>query len=165
MSTTTQRAANVVAEESIAASLSDASSGASRDVSIEFSSSFAQDYPVRPIQVAAGDDYLFRAQMPASAAVLARRPTRSGEESWEGVVFLPGCRRCSGVCGRLFLARMKGVTIAYPFLSEEDTISIRPPQEAPLLGLLLQSEFQAEEWLVRVDATHGQSDTYKRSDV
>ncbi len=117
------------------------------------------------VQVAAGGDYLFSAQMPASAAVLARRPTRSSDEGWEGAVFLPGCRRCSGVCGRLFFARMKGNTIAYPFLSEEDTISIRPPQEAPLLRLLLQSEFQGEQWLVRVNATHGQSETYRRSDI
>ncbi len=94
-------------------------------------------------------------------AGLAREPPRRGEEGWEGPVFLPESRRGKG----LFFARIRGHTQAYPFLPGKDSVTIRPSPDSEVLQALVDSHFVAKEWVVREDAMHAKSKTYKRADV
>lgn len=107
----------------------------------------------------------FRAEMPPDFPASIRKPTRSGEQGWEGLIFLPGSRLGRGDAARLFYGRIKGFTQAYRFAPEADIVSIRPSHSAEILQALLESEFAAEEWAVRADATHGKSKTYRRSEM
>ena len=99
----------------------------------------------------------FRCSAPLLRAVLSeRQPSRSGEEGWEGPIFLPG--------GRLFFGRLRGHTLAYPF-GPADVVSITPPRDNGALQALLDSGFSGVEWRVRADATHGKSKTYRSLEV
>jgi hypothetical protein len=114
------------------------------------------------IQLVMGGELAFQAGMQANSEAPRRQPSRLGEETWEGPVFLPrGCRGRAGK-GRFFLAKMQGQTAAYPFMREEDALSIMPSQGAGIFRALLDSGFTGEEWVVREDATHGKSMTYVR---
>jgi hypothetical protein len=95
----------------------------------------------------------------------ARQPSRSGKEGWEGPIFLPASRRASGEEGRLFFGRLQGHTLAFPFVPSADVVSITPSRETGALRDLLDSGFSVVEWLVRADATHGKSKTYRRQEV
>jgi len=106
-------------------------------------------------------EVVFRAEMHTDASGLGRQPTRCGEEGWEGPVFLPESRRGKG----LFFARIRGHTQAYPFLPGKDSVTIRPSPDSEILQALLDSHFVAKEWVVREDATHAKSKTYKRAEV
>ncbi len=108
---------------------------------------------------------VFRVEMRADSSAPARVPSRSGEDGWEGPVFLPGTRRGGGSQGHLFFAKIKGHTRSYPFLPGTDTVSIRPSQDTEILQALLDSQFVGTEWAVREDATHAKSKTYKRSEA
>ncbi len=112
-----------------------------------------------------GGESVFRAEMQADTARSQRQPSRSGEETWEGSVFLP--RDCCGndVRGRFFFAKMKGPTMAYSFMHTVDTLSMRPSAENGIFRALLDSEFTGEEWVVRQDAAHCKSKTYGRSEL
>jgi len=65
----------------------------------------------------------------------------------------------------LFFARIRGHTQTYPFLPGTDSVAIRPPPDSALLRALRDSHFVAKEWIVRQDATHAKSKTYKRADL
>jgi hypothetical protein len=110
-------------------------------------------------------EVVFGADMGADASGLAREPSRCGEDGWEGPVFLPGSRRGEGRQGKLFVARLRGHTRTYPFLPSTDSVAIRPSPDREVLQALQDSHFVAREWIVREDATHAKSKTYKRSDV
>ena len=117
------------------------------------------------IQILMDGKLAFRAKMQADSKGPRRQPSRLGEETWEGPVFLP--RDCCGRAARdrFFFAKMKGQTAAYPFVRSEDALSIMPPPGAGIFRALLDSGFTGEEWLVREDATHGKSKTYARSEL
>jgi hypothetical protein len=117
------------------------------------------------ISLAQRGEVVFRAQMEAGASGPGREPSRSQEEGWEGPVFLPGNRRGEGRHGRLFFARLRGYTQAYPFLAGEDSVTIRPAPGSQALQALMESHFVAREWAIRADATHAKSKTYKRASV
>jgi len=103
----------------------------------------------------------FRAEMYTDPSGLGRKPSRCGEDGWEGPVFLPESRRGKD----LFFARIRGHTQAYPFLHGKDAVTIRPSPDSAILQALLDSHFVAKEWVVREDATHAKSKTYKRGEV
>ena len=92
----------------------------------------------------------------------ARSPLRTGHESWEGPVFLPprGKRGDS----RLFFARLSGHTMVYPF-SSGDQFAIDLSAGGEALQPLADSRFVPQEWVVRADATHGKSRTYRRKSI
>lgn len=92
-----------------------------------------------------------------------RGPTRTGDDGWDGPVFLPAKRGGRGE--RLFFARLRGFTRAYPFIAGADTVAIRPAAGAEVLQTLLDSDFTPTEWIIRGDATHVKSKTYSRAEV
>ena len=98
----------------------------------------------------------------AEMSPLARSAMRAGDESWEGPVFLPP--RGAADEGRLFFGRLSGHTTAYPFLST-DHFAMEPSAGRGVLQPLADSRFSPQEWVVRTDATHGKSKTYRRSDL
>jgi hypothetical protein len=106
-------------------------------------------------------EVFFRAEMHTDPSGPSREPSRHGEEGWEGPVFLPDSRRGKG----LFFARIRGPTRAYPFLPGKDSVMIRPSPGSEVLQVLLDSHFVPKEWVVREDATHAKSKTYKKADV
>jgi hypothetical protein len=112
------------------------------------------------IQLVMGGELVFQVEMQANSEAPRRQPSRLGQETWEGPVFLP--RHCRGRAskGRFFLGKMKGQTAAYPFVRKEDALSIIQSQGAGILRPLLDSGFTGKEWVVREDATHGKSRTY-----
>lgn len=109
------------------------------------------------IDVAAAGVPLFEARMQAGAG---RAPTRSGEAAWEGPIFLP---ERQGGGRKMFFARLRGHTQAYPFLPPHDTLAITPGPGGEALQALLDSGFAASEWVIRADARHAKSNTYPRS--
>jgi hypothetical protein len=117
------------------------------------------------MQLVLGGELAFRAEMQSDSKKPHRQPTRRGEETWEGPVFLPRDCRDHGSKGRFFFAKLKGQTTAYPFVRAEDALSIMPSQEAGIFQALLDSGFTGEEWVVREDATHGKSKTHARSEL
>jgi hypothetical protein len=110
-------------------------------------------------------EVVFAAEMGAKAAGLGRDASHCGEDGWEGPVFLPKNRRGEGRQGKLFVARLRGYTRTYPFLPGTDSVLIRPSPDSEFLQALGESHFLAKEWIVREDATHAKSKTYKRSDL
>jgi hypothetical protein len=110
-------------------------------------------------------EVVFAVEMGAEASGLRRAPSRCEEDGWEGPVFLPESRRGKGRQGNLFVARLRGFTQTYPFLPGTDSVAIRPSQGSEVLQALRDSHFLAKEWIVREDATHAKSKTYKRADL
>jgi hypothetical protein len=113
-------------------------------------------------------EVVFAAEMGADASGLGRDASRSGEDGWEGPVFLPESRRGEGRQGKLFVARLRGYTRTYPFLPGTDSVAIRPSPDSEFLEFLQtlrDSHFVAKEWIVREDAMHAKSKTYKRAEL
>ncbi len=110
------------------------------------------------MRMEAPDGCVLRADMspPGRSAI------RVGNESWEGPVFLPP--RGVGDEGRLFFGRLSGHTMAYQFLST-DQFTMKAPFSSAGLQPLVDSRFSPQEWVVRTDATHGKSRTYRRKEV
>ena len=106
---------------------------------------------------------VFRAEMGAIESGRGRESSRLGEKGWEGPVFLAEDRRGKGRPGKLFFARLRGDTRTYPFLPSTDSLAIRVSPERTVLQALRDSNFAAKEWIVREDATHAKSKTYKRA--
>jgi hypothetical protein len=113
------------------------------------------------VEVSAGGAF-FRAEMQADTSAPGRGPSRSGEDGWQGPVFLPGGR---GRNGKLFFARLRGHTRTYPFLPSRDSVTIRPAPGAEVLQALADSHFAGKEWVIREDAEHAKSKTYRRAAV
>ena len=98
----------------------------------------------------------------AEMSSVERPAIRSGEESWEGPVFLPPNRSANE--SRLFFGRLRGHTVVYPF-SKGDGFAIQAFAGGGVLQSLADSRFHPQEWVVRADATHGKSKTYRWTDV
>jgi hypothetical protein len=92
-----------------------------------------------------------------------RAPLREGDEGWAGPVYLPESAPGSG--GRLFFARLHGLTSTYAFREGVDSVVVHPTEAAGQLRTLLASGFQAVEWAVRERAVHAKSRTYRRDEV
>jgi hypothetical protein len=107
------------------------------------------------IRLLKNSEAIFAAEMPT------REPARSGDDGWEGPIFLP--RR--GKARRLFYARIRGHTRTYPLLPGRDMLTIRSTANCEVLQALTDSHFVAREWAVRESATHAKSKTYNRSDA
>jgi hypothetical protein len=110
-------------------------------------------------------EVVFRAEMAADGSGTGREPSRRGEDGWEGPVFLPRKRCGRGRPAKLFFARLRGDTRAYPFLPSKDSVAIRPLADGGALQALRDSHFVAKEWIIREDAAHAKSKTYRRTDV
>jgi hypothetical protein len=117
------------------------------------------------IQLIKGGHLALRAEMQIDVSSPGREPFCSGEEGWDGPIFLPGRRQGKDGQGKVFFGKLLGYTHRYPFLHTNDLLTIRPSQGNEVLQALVDSHFVAEEWVVREDALHAKSKTYKRSDV
>lgn len=93
---------------------------------------------------------------PSSASVHA---------GWSGPVFLPGNSAATNNRGKLFFARAEGLTDTRPFLPDRDGLAIRPPGGCEAFAALVDSHFVAGAWMVRPDATHAKSKTYRRDNA
>jgi hypothetical protein len=107
-------------------------------------------------------EVVFAAEMAADVPGPGREPSHCGEACWEGPVFLPNSRRRKVRTGKLFVARLRGHTQKYPFLPGSDSVAIGPLPDSEVLQALNGSHFLAKEWIVRADATHAKSKTYRR---
>jgi hypothetical protein len=110
-------------------------------------------------------EVVFQAQMNAELSGQGRTPSCRAERSWEGPIFLPDSRLGQGRQGKLFFARIKGHTQTYAFLPADDSLTIKPSSDSQVLQALIESQFVAKEWIVREDATHAKSKTYKRAEM
>lgn len=89
------------------------------------------------------------------AAMAGARPASwSGDDTWEGAIFLPGAP------GQRFYARLSGDTQVYPFVPGDDRLTIDPAARAAIFGQLRESRFAASEWRLRASAAHLKSQTY-----
>jgi hypothetical protein len=114
--------------------------------------------PPASVRLLKGGEVAFRAEMTAAPN---REPSRSGEECWDGPIFLPRRHGKEGP-SLVFFARLQGQTRTYPFLQGEDVVTIRPSPGVEVLQTLLDSQFVGQEWAVRDNARHARSKTYKR---
>lgn len=116
------------------------------------------------VEVADRNTVFFRIAMSDTLASTGKRePTHCADDGWQGPVFLPSSQRCAADARRLFFARVSGFAKTYPF-RQEDEYTIRPGQGRPMLESLIASEFIPTEWVIRSDAQHAKSKTYRRSD-
>lgn len=131
---------------------------------------FATPYGYGECHVSVQSPTLIRVDAPgrcvlnAAMSPLARSAIRVGDENWEGPVFLPGRDAAGAGDGRLFFGRWSGHTVVYPFSScDRFTMEISPG--SGLLRPLADLRFLPKEWVVRTDATHGKSRTYRRTGI
>jgi hypothetical protein len=122
------------------------------------------DFPAA-VSVARHGHIVYQAAMKADASPTARVSSREGQESWAGQIILPHTGRRSDQHAKMFLARIEGETHRYPFLADEDTITIQPRSDTDVLRSLLESKFIPHEWVIRTDATHAKSKTYSRDEL
>jgi len=102
-----------------------------------------------------------RVVLHAEMGSTARRIVRTGDEGWSGPVHLPKRNGDGKRTGRYFLAKIYGATSVYPFVPREDVCTIATSANHPALRSLAESGFAAGEWVVREDATHAKSKTYR----
>jgi hypothetical protein len=115
------------------------------------------------IEVANARAVLFRAEMQRGhASDQPRKPSRSAEDGWEGPVYLPTRQARSDHRRRMFFARIQGDTKSYAFLQHEDSCLICPAHQHPVLEALIASQFAPTEWIIRANATHAKSKTYRQ---
>ena len=98
----------------------------------------------------------------AEMSSVERPVIRAGDESWEGPVFLPP--RGTANDRTLFFGRLRGHTVVHPF-STGDHFAIEPSAGGGALRPLADAQFHPTEWVVRADATHRKSKTYRRTEV
>ena len=115
------------------------------------------------IELVRDGEVIFRAEMPARTPSEDRKPSCCRDDGWEGPVFLPEPRGRTTTRGKLFFARIRGYTKTYPFVQPDDSLEIKPSAGSPVLQALLESHFVPIEWILREDAEHAKSKTYKRS--
>jgi hypothetical protein len=118
------------------------------------------------VEVVESATIIFRAAMSTVDTLsLQRKPTNCADGGWEGPVYLPSTPWRANSPRRLFFARLKGFIKTYPFLWRVDECLIRPRERHPVLESLIASEFVPKQWIIRNDAQHAKSKTYKRADV
>ncbi|MSP12805.1 MAG: hypothetical protein EXR62_07590 [Chloroflexi bacterium] len=103
-----------------------------------------------------GQELLFGAQMSGKMS-----PASSGDEVWEGPIFLPGRMAKTQGQGHLFYARLGGFTERYLFVPDSDRIEVNSPQPDGIMQWLVASNFAAQEWLIRGNATHAKGKTVR----
>jgi hypothetical protein len=111
------------------------------------------------VQLTRNGEPLFRAAMGTAAPEPGTSPYQEG---WEGPVFLP---RRGGKGGRLFFARVRGACRPVAFEPSRNVLELRPAPDLPVFQALIDSRFEAKQWLVRQDAVHAKSKTYDRHHV
>ena len=116
------------------------------------------------MQLVKGGETLFRAELRDrrffAARTVSQRRRRLGRHR------LPaGAEKDKARQGKWFSAKLSGDTRTYPFLPGEDVVTIRPTKEDGVLQALSDSRFVGREWIVRENARHAKSKTYRRSDV
>jgi hypothetical protein len=109
------------------------------------------DLPVS-CAVAQGGHRLLNARMVAPPALL-----RSGEERWEGPVYLPRPR--ADAKRRYFIAHLSGETQTYRFAAGSDVFELTPLASDDAIAHLRDSGFAPCEWRVRQNALHSNSRT------
>lgn len=121
--------------------------------------------PPISFQLAIRGQRVFAAEMGLDAAGSERAPVSSGQDGFEGSIYLPGRGRGSSANsqGKFFHARLMGHTRKFQFLPAEDSLEIRPSIDSDVLQALLDSDFTAGEWIVREDASHAKSKTSART--
>ncbi len=87
-----------------------------------------------------------------------RRAASSAEVAWEGPLFLPGA---DGGTRRHFFVRMTGHTRTYPFDESVDQVRLGGPGAPAVIADLHAGGFDPQQWVVRADAVHARSKTYK----
>ena len=99
---------------------------------------------------------VFQAQMSGQDACV-----QSGDEMWEGAIFLPGNSPAVNPAKKLFYARLGGNTDTYPYLPTADRLEINTARKTPGFQWLIESNFAGKEWHLRSSATHERSKTYR----
>jgi|CXWL01.1.fsa_nt_gi hypothetical protein len=118
------------------------------------------------IQLTRDGDAVFRAEMTADPLTSgSREPLRSGDDGWEGPIFLPKNERKRDDQAKVFFARVRGHTQVYPFSPSDDRVLLKPSPDLPMLQKLIDSSFTGKEWIIREDATHARSKSFKRGTV
>ncbi len=92
----------------------------------------------------------------------ARPLMRRADEQWEGTIFLPRDANPARAPDRYFHARLGGDTETYPFSSQTDLFELAPAAHDRAVQWLIASNFRAQEWRLRANATHARSRTYIR---
>lgn len=110
--------------------------------------------PPASVQLMQDGETFFRAAMGTAPPEPGSSPYQEG---WEGPVFLP---RRDGKSGRRFFARIEGACQPVDFVPSRDVLEIRPAPGLPVFQALIDSRFEATQWLVRQDAVHAKSKTY-----
>lgn len=110
--------------------------------------------------VSQGGGVIFGAQMSADRNPGERVPLRSGDECWEGPIFLP--RRRPSAADRLFFGRLRGQTQSYAFDPSGDRVMLDASCEIPVIQALIGSNFSSNEWQIRENAIHAKSKTTTR---
>lgn len=87
-----------------------------------------------------------------------RRAESSAEVCWEGPLFLP---TLDGASRRHFFVRLAGHTRTYPFDGAVDRVRWDAAAPAPVVAALGEGGFEPRTWIVRADALHARSKTYK----
>ena len=92
----------------------------------------------------------------------ARPLMRRADEQWEGTIFLPRDANPARAPDRYFHARLGGDTETYPFSSQTDLFELAPAAHDRAVQWLIASNFRAQEWRLRANATHARSRTFTR---
>lgn len=106
----------------------------------------------------------FHASMRRTDTSATRTPTQEFGEALVARVNLPGGKPSSSRPAKMFFARIGGRTKVYPFIAGEDTILINPQYDGDSFHILSESAFVPEAWIIRSNASHAKSKTYKRSE-
>ena len=109
------------------------------------------------IDVAEGNRILLSARMTSDGA--GRVPLRSGDECWEGPIFLPRSQRRADGQGKWFFATIGGHTQTYAFAGS-DALTLNPHGRHEIFQWLIDSDFKAGKWIIRENATHARSKTF-----
>jgi hypothetical protein len=112
------------------------------------------------IRFVAGGQPIFLAEMSPDRAAAAQGLIRSGEECWDGSIYLPANERDSGP-GKVFFAKMTGTMRTYAF-GADDLLVVQRMARRPALGWLIDSSFTGQQWSVRENGTHARSKTFRR---
>ena len=101
----------------------------------------------------------YRAALSIAGDPSPRLPSRSAAECWNGPVFLPPRPRPKRA-GSVFFAKLQGLTHAFPFVPDRDTVEITSASAGSVFQMLIDSHFEGREWIVRDAAMHAKSRTY-----
>ena len=112
------------------------------------------------VDVRADDGGTYHAALGTDANNGPRQPSRSAAERWNGPIFLPGpAGGDDGRGSRVFFGKLEGFTRAFPFDPTCDRVEIARGSSGGVFGMLLDSGFLGEEWIIRETAVHARSKT------